>query len=468
LEITVPRGAFEETLSVEGVVLQENTTFVLRSAGSDGLSGCEVNLTDFCLVPALCADYNCTSPEQWKKNASAKFGQTNTLCCSERYCKDEVDCASDESGEWRNQNHTDGSDTLMGSTTEQCCLPNLCADFDYCKDPDRQNKTGTGIRGNTAGHCCEDAVRSGTTNSPVDVGSDAQSNCSTSGVKCEPANWWTKKDDFDDILGSTPAQCCDAVMCDDYTCGEDTKYLHKDGVQGNNQTMCCTPRKCQNHSCSSHKLEGFPFDAAAPRLGSTDAECCQMKACENQSHVCQPATKWVHKADVDASNLLLRGDDDDACCNKLMCSTFSCESPSWRPKSAEDLQKDPQGSTPEECCEPVWCEDYTCLPDTKWYKKADTNTFKWQGFTHEECCLPIYCSQYETQFPSKWRRKQDKSAKGSTEPECYDPIMCAHNCPNDNYRCLDAGLVISPNAANISGSTDEECCMAPPPTTTTR
>jgi len=282
---------------------------------------------------------------------------------------------------------------------------------------------------------------------------------------------WKKLDGFDNILGYTPAACCDAVLCDEFECSEETKYEHKGkGVQGNNQTMCCAPKTCQTHDCNSTKMERFPHNAAAPRLGSTDEECCQVKLCKDQTHVCLPSTKWVHKANHDPTKLLIRGIDDAACCNMLMCSSFACDGLSWKAKNATELDG-LQGSTPEECCDPVWCEEWVCASanattgadstGTQWYKKADTNAFKWQGASDEECCLPIYCSQYVTQFPSKWRRKQDKSALGSTDPECYDPIMCANHCPNDNYRCMAAGLVIREDAVNISGSTDEECCMSP-------
>jgi len=321
------------------------------------------------------------------------------------------------------------------------------------------------ISGSTDDECCMLLA-------PAPGSSDEEQKCSTSGVKCEPANMWKKKDGFDDIVGNTPGDCCEAVLCDDYECSEETKYAHKGkGFQGNNQTMCCNPKKCHDRECSSHTLERFPFAPAAPRLGSTDEECCQVKFCKNQTNVCLPVTKWAHKADQDLTKLLIRGTDDAACCNPLLCSAFSCNAPSWKAKNATELDG-LQGSTHEECCDPVWCEDWICdtakdatgagAVGTKWYKKADTNTWKWQGATNEECCLPIYCSQYETQFPSKWRRKKDKSAQGSTDPECYDPIMCAIHCPNDNYRCLNSSLVIRPNAMNISGSTDEECCYEQP------
>ncbi|CAE7773006.1 unnamed protein product [Symbiodinium microadriaticum] len=200
-------------------------------------------------------------------------------------------------------------------------------------------------------------------------------------------------------------------------------------------------------------------------LGSTHDECCEKKSCHDWK--CSDPTKWVQQADESSLGVERHGWSDEECCTPLMCSTIDCVPESlWAPKSAEELEG-LLGSTSKQCCNPRWCKDYTCTGDipaenvtsTKWYKKVDTNHFKFRGSTDEECCHPKYCSEYTTEFPSKYRRKpedlQGKPRLGSTEAECYDELKCSDYC------CKDKALQLKEDAAQLLGSTDQECCEKP-------
>eukprot|EP00930_Biecheleria_cincta_P048019 TRINITY_DN333_c0_g1_i1.p1 TRINITY_DN333_c0_g1~~TRINITY_DN333_c0_g1_i1.p1 ORF type:complete len:606 (+),score=104.18 TRINITY_DN333_c0_g1_i1:66-1883(+) len=474
LVVRVPAGAIDQVITVSGVVNASaaHTEFQYRSSAA--FTSGEVLMSEICLTPKTCKGFVCASPLIQKTLNDTTFGHSDAKCCAPKFCKDEVSCtpttkySQKDDFDTRRGSTLDGccdaiacpadmcaNDTkwspnpgsgLKGSTKEECCLPQECMDYS-CSDSSKWNKLPhTLAEGNTTvtrkGHsdieCCESR------------------SCADFKIPDALKTVWKLKDNADQLTGSAYDQCCDALLCTNFTCPNNTQWKPKSPTThfraGSTADQCCDKIVCSAYTCSNSSLQKKVN--AAQRQGSTDEECCEMKFCSN--YKCSDPTKWVHFSDQESdSNLDRRGNSDEECCDKIMCRADVCTpATKWNFKNNSI-----QGSTPEQCCEAQFCNNYTCDTDTdgdgqgtQWYKRVDTNTFKWQGTTNEECCHPKYCSQYSTLTPTKWQRKPQKDLLGSTDTECYTERWCSDYC------CVGQGWALKPNAAARMGSTDMECC----------
>merc|ERR1719231_118931 len=153
------------------------------------------------------------------------------------------------------------------------------------------------------------------------------------------------KDNAAEIQGDTLGECCDALMCKDYTCPDNTQWKPMDAAltatkAGNTTEECCEKLFCSTFNCSKTDLQHKPNSAS--RQGQSEEESCELKFCKD--YTCSDATKWVHFSDLASkTDVDRRGQTDDECCEPKFCQVASC-SPvtAWRPKA--DITKI-QGST---------------------------------------------------------------------------------------------------------------------------
>ncbi|CAJ1336331.1 unnamed protein product [Effrenium voratum] len=447
LTITVPAGAQGFTKSVAGAVGQAADKLEFQYLAPGNWTSGEVYMTDICLTPQSCDNYQC--PSHSKLKGEGIFGHSEARCCVKRLCQEEkVVCP--EGKYTPHENFTKGK---PGHNVETCCVPNLCPPK-LCENETKWKDRGdVGLMGSTPEDCCEERLCANHAcgepgqSKKLDIwespgvarkGSTDAECCEPLYCKdfeCKPEGSYALRPDAANLKGSDRATCCDVVKCDTFECPNNTKCL-----------------ACNKYTCSKDSLQKLVNPGN--RLGSTDEECCEEKSCKDWK--CSDSTKWVHRADqVALTNTDRKGWSDEECCDRLLCLPEICDpSSQWKPKENDGTL---QGSTFEQCCEKIYCEDFVCDTDlnktgvgTQWYKKVDTNTYKWQGSTNEECCLQIYCSQYTTNHDTRWKRKEDPSLLGSTDVECYDPRWCSDYC------CADENKVLMPNAEKHQGSTDTE------------
>eukprot|EP00931_Biecheleriopsis_adriatica_P054989 TRINITY_DN32421_c0_g1_i2.p1 TRINITY_DN32421_c0_g1~~TRINITY_DN32421_c0_g1_i2.p1 ORF type:complete len:594 (-),score=120.15 TRINITY_DN32421_c0_g1_i2:76-1857(-) len=481
LKFTVPAGATDKVVYVEGMVQANSSDLEFEYVSKKLWTWGRVTMTDICLAPQYCDTYTC--PGHLVHKGAAAQGQSERSCCEQAYCKQlDVKCTPAT----MYTEHVNYS-TKAGKDALSCCSPIYCP-ADLCvNDTKWTPKPDSGILGSTPSECCEKRYC-------------AKYECTSKLVKKLPH----RHDNGSLRQGSTDAECCEGIFCSAYDCvdawGIQRQHLPNGattlgldfatccdpgpGTPGrcdNNVTLqcenntkwggfadggngsktvghsveaCCMKKLCSDHKCSSEKHQLLVN--AKLRQGSTDEECCEFRYCKD--YTCSDSTKWVPRADQYAvTNLDRIGWSDEECCEKKLCLPETC-SPRTQWK-AKDGAATIQGGSREECCDPVFCGDFICDTDvngtgrgTAWYKKMDTNLYKYQGQTNEECCHPIFCSQYTTKQATRWKRKSDLSLQGSTDAECYDPVFCSdHCCPKD--------MVTVDDANTTQGSTDEECCL---------
>mmetsp|Transcript_54391 Transcript_54391/g.102001 ORF Transcript_54391/g.102001 Transcript_54391/m.102001 type:complete len:581 (+) Transcript_54391:85-1827(+) len=466
LTMTIPKGAQGKTLKASGTVGQAADKLEFQYLKPGNWTSGQIYMTDICLTPQSCDNYNC--PSHSKLKGKGLFGDSEARCCQTKLCKEEkVECTEGKYS--KHENYTSGK---PGFNVETCCIPHFCPP-NLCENETKwKDKGDNGLLGSTPEDCCDELLCA--THKCADKGTSRKLDIwvsegvarkgSTDEECCEPI--WCKdykcpekyglRPEAANLKGSDRDTCCDVLKCDTFTCPNNTKWQPKpDALVGNSLEECCEKKSCDKYTCSSESLQKLVNPAK--RLGSTDDECCEMKSCKD--YKCSDATKFVHRAEQNAlTNTDRRGWSDEECCEKLVCLPEICDpATQWKPKENDGSLL---GSTFEQCCDRIFCEDFVCDTDvnktgkgTQWYKKVDTNHYKWQGSTNEECCQPMYCSQYETSHPTRWRRKTDKAAMGSTDLECYDPKLCSEYC------CADDKKTLVPNADKKQGSTDAECCM---------
>lgn len=480
LGFTVPAHAdLKELYTYDDVRVDGNQVHLVYNGvynGGDHISAGAVTITDLCLTPRLCneVDY-CGQSLGWKNKSSQNplVGDTWQECCMQDLCKDaNVSCTP--ATKWTS---TEDFDTRHGNTKGQCCHPIWCDFASVCKETALEaGAKGATIQGSTEAECCRPAfckdyncseptkleVQPYLADGSLRVGSSDDECCAE--LLCEefdcakdPLGMWKNRSDPSG-RGSTFAECCEQQYCGDFACGPSSKWTnrsHKASLPGHSLDACCHAEMCELYKCS----EGWKrADGKALEVGSTDAECCERKMCS--TYTCSDATIWEKKP----NSSTLRGFNDTECCDAKMCSDFDCSGATlgteWASKNTSELDG-LRGSTPEVCCSPSLCIDYSCTSDsdgdgngTKWNRKVDTNNHWWQGRTDEECCVPRYCSYYETDLPpTQWRKRTTPGLLGSTEEECYDPILC------DSFNCAAAGMESYPKPADYRGNTSEECCF---------
>ena len=482
LVFKVPKASVGIKITVAGNVQTLADHARLEYRGSDPITVQNaVKLSNICLRPMTCDHFFAKHPtmckdDLWKpkKHPETITGHTRNSCCVKITCADAAPCTPATKYDKR----PDYSEAF-GSKPDQCCLPKVCQSI--CNSSQWDAKPGT-VLGSTKEECCspkdcddyqctgkfaKKQKRLDAAGQPIlQQGSTNEECCepvSCKHVKCDATDQWAKNESA--TVGSSLEDCCTPLYCAKHTCEPATQW-EKDphAVLGSSNPSCCKPKFCKAVTCPT----GFTLRAGAvvnKKLlkGSTADECCEKKLCSNWK--CSDPTKWVQKADETNAEIERRGWSDEECCTPISCSSVDCVPESlWTPKSAEELEG-VQGSTSAQCCNPRWCKDYTCTGDipklnvssSKWFKKVDTNHFQFRGSTDEECCHPKYCSEFFTAFPSKYERKpedQEKPRQGSTEAECYNELKC------NDYCCVNDKLRLKEGAAQILGSTDEECCEA--------
>eukprot|EP00930_Biecheleria_cincta_P001144 TRINITY_DN102306_c0_g1_i1.p1 TRINITY_DN102306_c0_g1~~TRINITY_DN102306_c0_g1_i1.p1 ORF type:complete len:607 (+),score=59.51 TRINITY_DN102306_c0_g1_i1:87-1907(+) len=479
INFTVPANANGVTISVNGKVKQEAVSFSLKYRGSaSDLVDHQVTFTNLCLRQASCAVYEgCLPAYKYEKNSSV-VGDTFETCCTPLYCIDQVSCTPDT----KYENLSD-FETRLGNTLDRCCKPKLCP-AEICSGSDTTpSRQGTGILGSTTAECCgtmycrdfngcdssieqsklSDKLADGRLRAGYSV-TECCTTLSCSAFNCSKSELWTAKANTTGLSGHSFSACCDPLYCANFTCNASTMYVAKKDppLQGNTSARCCDPVYCSDYTCSNASYTLMP--GAENRYGSTDRDCCELALCHNYN--CSDPDKYWKKPNLIEVNGVQGprfGNSDSECCTPLYCRDFACSSTQWtnRKWAANDTTP---GWTPELCCDQKLCTNYTCTTDydgtgngTKWYKKQDTNTIQWQGSTDEECCLPLFCSQYQTPYPTQWKPKENltNATLGSTDAECSDPIWCSSFCG-----CSEAqGLTRLSDAANVQGSTADECCQ---------
>jgi len=478
LGFVVPARTLEKQISVIGNVKSLGSHTWLEYRGEDVITRPgAINLMRICLVPAKCDRYFITHPSMctdgvWERlpDPETRTGHNRSMCCQEMTCEASAPCVP--ATKWTIR---PSYSSAKGSTTEQCCIPQLCS-ASVCNSTVWQLKQGQ-VFGSTEQECCESrdcdeyqcsSATKWLKKNSSGVGSTDEECClakNCSAFDCTVSDKWATKDDPGNFLGSTFQECCDPTNCENHTCAPSSKWApNPDARQkpGSTNPTCCLPAFCKNYTCNaSLQLRAGATAGNKSLQGSTDEECCETKFCKD--YACSDKTKWEHRADQTWENIDRRGWSDEECCEPIFCAANDCLPETlWKQKDASQLEG-LQGSLSEQCCEPLLCEDYTCSGDypdlnissTKWYKKVDTNHYKFRGSTDQECCHPKYCSQFYTSFPSKYARLPENltsSRQGSTEAECYQELKCSDYC------CVDAGRKLKPNAAKHYGSTDEECC----------
>ncbi|CAE7838872.1 unnamed protein product [Symbiodinium sp. CCMP2592] len=483
---TVKKAKVGQKITVTDKVktLAGNTRLEYRGQNPITLEGA-IHLTDICLRPMTCDAFfqqhkkECLDDDLWKRKLHPEqvTGHTRSMCCEQMKCAEEAPCAPATTYSKRPD-----YETAFGSKPDQCCVPKVCSK-DICDSTLWEPKPGN-VLGSTKEECCtprdcddykcsakyvKKSKRHGQDGSPLLLQGSTDSECcepiSCKHIDCEATDEWKTNESAK--VGASLEDCCIPQFCKHHSCEPATKWEPKPkAILGSSNPSCCTPKMCKEFKCDA----GFELRAGAViggqgLMGSTHNECCEKKSCHDWK--CSDPTKWVQQADESSLGVERHGWSDEECCTPLMCSTIDCVPESlWAPKSAEELEG-LLGSTSKQCCNPKWCKDYTCTGDisaqnvtsTKWYKKIDTNHFKFRGSTDEECCHPKYCSEYTSEFPSKYRRKpedlQGKPRLGSTEAECYDELKCSDYC------CKDKVLQLKEDAAQLLGSTDQECCEKP-------
>lgn len=476
LGFTVPAHVEREELYTYDDVRVDGKQVHLVYSGEGQIPAGAITITDICLTPRFCneADY-CSESPGWKNKSSQTplVGNTRDECCVQDQCSSvTVNCTP--ATKWTTPQDFD---TRFGNTKEQCCMPIWCDFATVCSETAVEAKLkGATIQGSTEAECCRSTfckdykcsepteleVQPYLADGSLRVGSSDDECCAE--LLCEdfncakdPLGTWKNKSDPSG-RGSTFAECCDKQYCGDFSCEPPSKWTnrsHKASLPGNSLDACCHAEMCEVYNCSEGWVKA---NGTGLRVGSSDTECCERKLCS--TYTCSNETMW----EIKPNSSTLRGFNDTECCDAKMCSDFECSDSKigtkWTSKDTSELAG-LQGSTPEQCCNPRYCRDYSCTSDsdgegngTKWHRKVDTNTHEWMGTTDEECCVPQYCSYYETDLPlTQWRKRTTPGLLGSTEEECYDPILC------DGFNCTAYGMEAYPKPADYQGKTSEECCF---------
>jgi len=267
--------------------------------------------------------------------------------------------------------------------------------------------------------------------------------------------------------------CTQDANCDQISSGE---ILMSD--------ICLAPVVCKSFVCPTPTATPRMFKLLDDQIGSSDAECCELRKCKAENVQCTPATQYANQADYDSR----AGYTVDECCTVKNCPTDICnETSKWSPKSGTGLL----GSTVEECCDSKECRDWPCTsaPNSKWKKKqaqdsGDTakgssdleccdkitcdsfvlpyqmrtvfkmkaNAAEIQGDTLAECCDSQMCKDYDCPDNTQWKPIEGNLKAGSTTEECCEKQMCS------TFNCSKSGLQPKRNRSSRQGQSDEECC----------
>ncbi|CAE6932615.1 unnamed protein product [Symbiodinium natans] len=203
----------------------------------DGSFSLALGSTDAeCCELKSCKDYTCSDVTKWSKkplmeDGSLRKGFDDETCCEEIFCENSIDCERADGSKWRSKS-PEALVGLQGSTIQQCCDANFCADFT----------------------CSTDAQGTG------------------HGTK------WYKKADTNQhhYQGSTDAECCLPKYCESYeTKLPPTKWKRKTvvGLLGSTDAECYDKRLCAEEvDCTSFGVGANVTDASL--MGSTREECC--------------------------------------------------------------------------------------------------------------------------------------------------------------------------------------------------
>ncbi|CAE7561881.1 unnamed protein product [Symbiodinium pilosum] len=202
----------------------------------DGRPSLALGSTDSeCCELKFCKDYTCSDATKCSKKplmeeGSPRRGFDDETCCEEIFCENSIDCERADGSKWRSK-APKVLLGLQGSTVQQCCDANFCADY----------------------------------------------NCSTDAQGTGHGTKWYKKADTNQYRyqGSTDADCCLPKYCATYeTKLPLTKWKRRRavGLLGSTDAECYEERRCVEE-VNCHAL-GAANATDEHRLGSTREECC--------------------------------------------------------------------------------------------------------------------------------------------------------------------------------------------------
>lgn len=341
--------------------------------------------------------------------------------------------------------------------TDICLRPAYCSEAfnDTCPEAHVLKEAGT--YGGTVRDCCEPLMCSNWT--------------------CSSGTSYKLKSNADCIVGASDNACCQSIVCDPDLC-KDTAWEPKPGTGwiGTTPEECCNPRMCAKYECSDSKTWGkLPesmtttscssddssncSNQSTPRTGSTDAECCYQLWCGDFD--CHANTKYKNKSVQNAT----RGHSFALCCDVQSCSDYTCSvSSQWLHRPENDAHGARyNGSTDAECCSPRLCREYTCQNSSAYRIRSNLSTDA-RGSTDEECCERRLCEDYSCSDPSKYTKRANHVAEdgagnvarlGYSDEECCEPIYC-ESVAKICQPCTK--WVAKENFSTVLGSTNDECC----------
>ncbi|CAE7571862.1 unnamed protein product [Symbiodinium sp. CCMP2456] len=210
---------------------------------ADGSPSLALGSTDEeCCELKLCKDYTCSDPTKWSmkplmEEGSPRKGFDDETCCEEIFCENSVDCERADGGKWRSKT-PEALVGLQGSTTQQCCEANHCADYTCTSD---SQGTGQGTK-------------------------------------------WYKKADTNHYRyqGSTDAECCLPKYCDSYETELPlTKWKRRkaSGLLGSTDAECFEKRLCMEEvDCQALGAGANVTDASVRSLWTWSGSDCALQA----------------------------------------------------------------------------------------------------------------------------------------------------------------------------------------------
>mmetsp|Transcript_101126 Transcript_101126/g.241036 ORF Transcript_101126/g.241036 Transcript_101126/m.241036 type:complete len:587 (-) Transcript_101126:45-1805(-) len=324
---------------------------------------------------------------------------------------------------------TDNDVTL----TDICLTPSTCQSYTEGCGPGFKLLADLSKEGSSPDECCEAMM------------------CAKEDP-CKPESAWRKAADFETRSGGTKQACCEPLFCSADVCNS-TKWkpLLGSGRPGSTPAECCEARMCMEFDCekSSEYVRMAITKEYQTLQGSTFDECCEIKKCKHFE--CTTSQVWKDKEDKQTMN----GNSFLECCEPAYCEDFDCPtSTKYRPlNSTSEGGERRRGNSPATCCEELKCQDHNC--SAGWGLKTTHHTLL--GSTDAECCEQKNCGDYKCSSDTKWVHKatvlEKVDHRGDSDEECCEPIFC------ENYHCLPVSQYRKKvNVSGLQGSSIEECC----------
>jgi len=223
--------------------------------------------TEICCQPLVCADYTCKDPTLMLKPVAGALGRTDEECCELKHCK-EYTCS--DSTKWTKRPILEDGVLRKGFDDATCCEEIFCMHSIDCERVDGSKwRTKSplalqNLQGSTAEQCCDRNLCADYT-CTTDLDGDGD------GTK------WYKKVDTNahKYQGQTDQECCLPKFCSLYTTSLAlTKWKRNTtpGLLGSTDGECYMERRCVDEvDCLAL---GLNVNVTEDRLGSTRDECC--------------------------------------------------------------------------------------------------------------------------------------------------------------------------------------------------